>query len=670
MKVIIVGASSAGLYLAYSLAREGLEVEVYERKERIDWPRRTLIVTSRLADILGFEVGEAILNRVSYMQLEAGGEKVKLKLGSPDLIIERGKFFALLADMARREGARLYFGYELVGFSWVNGGRGKIGCLVRGRLSGEVREVEADYLIGADGALSRVKGLLFGAEGLNTWMKPGWHGAKDEQEMNSAENGGYEIGENSGENQNRSERQNPEPGIDCEQRLNYELGPDCEQKLNSAQSLSSADSLNDRQNLNSRKNLRCAQGLNGGQSLSFEQSLRHGQNLDNSQRLNSRQSLSCESLNSAQGFNGAQRLNFLESILARFFSLESRQKSNGKNFASDLKALLQWRVELKGMRERGSSFRFEPDTCYVWFDPEQTPYFFWALPESDEVMAVGLIAERMAEAKKALASFLEEKMPGARPLEIQAGLTPLPRFVFRFSNFLFLGRGASWRFSCRPENLRSQAGDGAEDCLRPENSVRHTEIKNDFELNKLRDRVGGESNHQESLDKIVLNRHQNGAWGDSSNRRVATIDGHIYRNFYSSKEILYSSMGGGDGLASIFLVGDAASQVKATTVGGVVAGLRGAKAVASLILGRVEEAKRELERLRCELNLHLLLRKILNRFGTDDYRRLLSLLRQDNELASFICRHTRDDLASFFFKLLLRYPRLAWLGLRSLLPKW
>jgi hypothetical protein len=93
--------------------------------------------------------------------------------------------------------------------------------------------------------------------------------------------------------------------------------------------------------------------------------------------------------------------------------------------------------------------------------------------------------------------------------------------------------------------------------------------------------------------------------------------------------------------------------------------------VASLILGRKEEARRELEKLRCELNLHLLLRKILNRFGEEDYRRLLLLLRRDNGLASFISRHTRDDLASFFFKLIFRYPRLAWVGLRALLPpKW
>ena len=514
MKVIVVGASGAGLYLAYSLAREGLEVEVYERKERVDWPRRTLIVTSRLADILGFEVGEAILNRVIYMQLEAGGEKVRLRLSSPDLIIERGKFFALLAGMARREGARLYFGHELVGFYSVNGGRGKIRCLVRRKQNGEVREVEADYLVGADGALSRVKGLLLGAEGLNIWVKPGGYGASSVQGLNS------------------------------------------------------------------------------------------------SQKVNNRPEASRGSGNDV---NGDQEINSGES--------SGEWQSRGeRNFATDLKALLQWRVELKGMSERkmGCFFRFEPETCYVWFDPKRTPYFFWALPESAEVMAVGLIADSMAEAKKALASFLQEKMPEAKLLEAQAGLTPLPRFVFRFSQVLFRGGAGSWRFSCLSENYRDQAGNRAVGSLRPEDSAMNPESC-------------------------------------------------APRHFYTGKEILYSSINGGDGSGSIFLVGDAASQVKATTVGGVVAGLRGAKAVANLILGRVEEAKRELEKLRCELNLHLLLRKILNRFDEEDYRRLLSLLRRDNGLASFIARHTRDDLASFFFKLIFRYPRLAWIGLRSLL---
>jgi len=640
MKVIIVGASSAGLYLAYSLAREGLEVEVYERKERVDWPRRTLIVTSRLADILGFEVGEAILNRVSYMQLEAGGEKLKLRLGSPDLIIERGKFFALLADKARREGARLYFGYELVGFSSINGGRGKFNCLVRRAQNGEVREVEADFLVGADGALSRVKGLLSGAEELDTWIRLCWHGEKGEQWTDSEQR------------QNRGQKQNPGPGIDCGQGLN------------------DGQSLNISQNPNSGQNLSCAQSLNRGKRQNPGPGLGRGQSLNEGQRFNMGQSLNCENLNGAGGLNGAQKLSFHQAPVARFSNLDSGRKNNGKNFARDLKALLQWRVELKGMRERerGFSFRFEPETCYVWFDPRRTPYFFWALPESAEVMAVGLIADRMDEAKKALASFLQEKMPGARWLEAQAGLTPLPRFVFRFCRILFPGRGNSWRFSCRPENFRSQAGDGASasDCLRPENSFGQTEIKNDFELNKLRESVGSESNHQEGLGKIILNRSQNGVGCDSSDRRKLALDGHIYRNFYSGKEVLYSSIGGGDGSGSIFLVGDAASQVKATTVGGVVAGLRGAKAVASLILGRKEEAKRELEKLRCELNLHLLLRKILNRFGEEDYRRLLLLLRRDNGLASFISRHTRDDLASFFFKLIFRYPRLAWVGLRAL----
>jgi len=662
MKIVIAGASAAGLYLAYNLAKDGLEVEVYERKERIDWPRRTLIVTSRLADILGFDPGEAILNRVSYMQLEAGGERVKLRLGSPDLIIERGKLFGLLADRARGEGARLYFGHELVGFYSVNGERGKIRCLVRRRQNGEVKEIEADYLVGADGALSKVKGLLLGAEGWDTWVKPGGHGigngqgASEGQVVNSeyelisgnVENEDEEIssGESSDEWQNRGEGQHPGPG------------------LNRGQSLSGAQSLNNEKRLNYGQKLNSEQGMNPGQSPGCD-GLNDEQSLNQRQKSNIGQRLRC-----AQSLSGARKLNFHEIMMAQSSNLNSVRRNNGKNSVTDLKALLQWRVELKGMWERkmGCSFGFEPDTCYVWFDPKRTPYFFWALPESDEVMAVGLIAERMDEAKKALASFLEEKMPGARRLEAQAGLTPLPRFVFRFPRLLFSRLGGSWRFSCRPENFRSQTDDKGDGSLRSQNSVTDTVIKIDYRLKELKDTDESKGNYQESLNSsIVLNRGQNGRDYDAFVRRITATDGYINRYFYSGKEILYSPMGAGDGSGSIFLVGDAASQVKATTVGGVVAGLRGAKAVASLILGRVEEARRELERLSCELNLHLLVRKILNRFGEDDYRRLLSLLRRDNGLASFISRHTRDDLASFFFNLILRYPRLAWIGLRSLL---
>ncbi len=52
--VVIIGASSAGLFTAYELARHGVPVRVYDQAERLAPPARTLIVTSELNRVLGF----------------------------------------------------------------------------------------------------------------------------------------------------------------------------------------------------------------------------------------------------------------------------------------------------------------------------------------------------------------------------------------------------------------------------------------------------------------------------------------------------------------------------------------------------------------------------------------------------------------------------------------
>ena len=103
----------------------------------------------------------------------------------------------------------------------------------------------------------------------------------------------------------------------------------------------------------------------------------------------------------------------------------------------------------------------------------------------------------------------------------------------------------------------------------------------------------------------------------------------------------------------VYLVGDAAAQVKVTTVGGLVTGLRGAKAAASAILGRRDYAK-ELGSLRRELSLHLLIRTALNRFQGADYDRLLGLLNQD--AIHLLGRYNRDRAASVLCRIILAQP--------------
>src|SRR3970040_1585045 len=87
--VSIIGGSAAGFYTAYLLARRGLPVRVFEQAERLDPWVRTLIVTSRMRNLLG-PLGEgAVVNEIRRFELFTDGRSATIPLGGPDLIIER-----------------------------------------------------------------------------------------------------------------------------------------------------------------------------------------------------------------------------------------------------------------------------------------------------------------------------------------------------------------------------------------------------------------------------------------------------------------------------------------------------------------------------------------------------------------------------------------------------
>lgn len=49
------------------------------------------------------------------------------------------------------------------------------------------------------------------------------------------------------------------------------------------------------------------------------------------------------------------------------------------------------------------------DTARVWFVPEDTPYFYWMIPESRDRGVVGLIGEEGGETRRCLERFLERR---------------------------------------------------------------------------------------------------------------------------------------------------------------------------------------------------------------------------------------------------------------------
>ena len=118
-------------------------------------------------------------------------------------------------------------------------------------------------------------------------------------------------------------------------------------------------------------------------------------------------------------------------------------------------------------------------------------------------------------------------------------------------------------------------------------------------------------------------------------------------------------MGGG----RVLLAGDAAGQVKMTTVGGVVAGMRGALAAARSLL-RGTSYTYELRPLRRELDAHALVRHVLNRFTDEDYDELLRLV--NRRTSHVLSVYHRDRLIRAFWRLLPAQPRWLLLGARAL----
>jgi digeranylgeranylglycerophospholipid reductase len=194
---------------------------------------------------------------------------------------------------------------------------------------------------------------------------------------------------------------------------------------------------------------------------------------------------------------------------------------------------------------------YPSDTTRVWFVPDDTPYFYWLIPESDGRGALGIIGEDGSVTKRCLVRFLEKKQ--MEPLAWQGARIP------------------------------------------------------------------------------------------------------VYRKWVPVRR----RVGNGD----VYLVGDAAAQVKVSTVGGIVTGLRGALAVGQAILQRGRS--KELAALRRELGTHWLIRRALHHFQQRDYSQLVDLL--DGSTRRSLGEINRDESTRLLWNVVRRQPRLVLLGLRGLL---
>jgi digeranylgeranylglycerophospholipid reductase len=106
-----------------------------------------------------------------------------------------------------------------------------------------------------------------------------------------------------------------------------------------------------------------------------------------------------------------------------------------------------------------------------------------------------------------------------------------------------------------------------------------------------------------------------------------------------------------------FVVGDAAGQVKATTLGGLIPGLRAAEKLAESINNhnyRTYQSKSF--RIRMELLLHRQIRNVMDKFTDSDWDTLLKLTNQQ-KVKSVMQKYSRDNPIPLIINLLIKEPR-------------
>lgn len=103
---------------------------------------------------------------------------------------------------------------------------------------------------------------------------------------------------------------------------------------------------------------------------------------------------------------------------------------------------------------------------------------------------------------------------------------------------------------------------------------------------------------------------------------------------------------------NIFLLGDAAGYVKATTLGGIIPGFKEAVNLTYRLTNRKPPFHNQKN-----LQLHLKLRNLLNKFSDQDYNRLIRLLNQPKN-RQILETSSRESPQKLLRKLLLNEPRL------------
>lgn len=117
---------------------------------------------------------------------------------------------------------------------------------------------------------------------------------------------------------------------------------------------------------------------------------------------------------------------------------------------------------------------------------------------------------------------------------------------------------------------------------------------------------------------------------------------------------------------NIYLLGDAATMVKATTLGGIIPHLRAAEELAKAIVENKDYEKLWKKRVGKELQYSLWIRNALDKFTEKDYNNMIKLVQQER-IKKIIGDVDRDKPSKMVVKLLFSEPRFIKYGIKCLI---
>ncbi|MEM3373656.1 MAG: NAD(P)/FAD-dependent oxidoreductase [Candidatus Woesearchaeota archaeon] len=107
----------------------------------------------------------------------------------------------------------------------------------------------------------------------------------------------------------------------------------------------------------------------------------------------------------------------------------------------------------------------------------------------------------------------------------------------------------------------------------------------------------------------------------------------------------------------VFLIGDAATLVKATTGGGINQSLKAATILADCINNKKDYNKEIRKRMFFELKVHLIAHKIMQKFKEDDWNYLIDVFSK-KEMKKILYNESRDNLVKMLFSVITKEPKL------------